>query len=532
MIKIKPLVKYEIINIRRSNIVWIIGILYAFGLQQSISSMFKYGGHFLSLVDFVGSSWLPLNFIMIPIMLVAMDIGAGENDIFRTMNISSRKLFLSKLITMIIIDAVILIVNIIVAAVIGILCKVSIGYFIYEVFGYIANTVILLLVSTIIGLFVGQVLCKYIGEVVGFILVIIIFLILCNFYKVFNIIVPLFNIRTFSGSFDVISYDKSYLYHNVFWILATLVFLSACLLSEHKREEKSIFKKVYISAIAASLMLCIYLGVNLYSMKPTFYDARRSFEADNLSAANDSEPKTFFSKNNDSYYIDKYNMDLILSDKLENKCEMEVVLSKDNINSVEVGLYRNLNIFSVSVDGTKADFKRNDNSFQIDFPKTYKAGDKISIKVNYEGIIKTVSEQGKQMFFVRNNYLFLGDVFEWYPKLNDSTIKEYNVSINYKGKNKLYSNLDTKSSSGKYEFQGKDREIVLVSGNITERKYKNYLFIGNEEYINNDENCNSVIEVKNKLNSSKVDKILFVPAIPGETRMDKPYEKAYIKADY
>lgn len=532
MSKIKPLVKYEIINIRRSNIVWIIGILYAVGLEQSISSMFTYGKHFLSLVDFVGASWLPLNFIMIPIMLVAMDIGAGENDIFRTMNISSRKLFMSKLITMLVIDAAILLVNIIVAAVIGILCKVSIGYFLYEVFGYIVNTAMLLLVTSMIGLFVGQVLCKYIGEVVGFILVIIIFLVLCNFYKVFNIIVPLFNIRTFSGSFDVISYDKSYLYHNGFWILVALIFLATCLLGEHKREEKQLFKKVYISAIAASLMLCIYLGVNIYSMKPTFYDARRSFEVDTMSGINDDKPKTFFSKNNDSYYIDKYNMDLTLNDKLENKCEMEVVLSKDNISSVEVGLYRNLNISSVSVDGAKADFKRNDNSFQISFPKTYKAGDKISIKVNYEGIIKTTWEQGEQMFFARNNYLFLGDVFEWYPKLNDSTIKEYNVSIDYRGKNKLYSNLDTKGSSGKYEFQGKDREIVLVSGNITERKYKDYLLIGNEEYINNEENCKSVIEMKNKFNSGKADKILFVPAIPGGTRMDKPYEKAYVKADY
>jgi len=530
--KIKPLVKYEIINIRRSNIVWIIGILYAVGLEQSISSMFTYGKHFLSLVDFIGASWLPLNFVMIPIMLVAMDIGAGESDIFRTMNISSRKLFLSKLITMLIIDAVILLVNIIVAAVIGILCKVSIGYFIYEVFGYISNTVILLLVSTIIGLFVGQVLCKYIGEVVGFILVIIIFLGLSNFYKVFNIIVPLFNIRTFSGSFDVISYDKSYLYHNVFWILAAFMLLAACLLSEHKREEKQLFKKVYISAIAASLMLCIYLGVNIYSIKPTFYDARRSFEVDMPSGINDDEPRTFFNKNNDSYYIDKYNMNLTINDKLENKCEMEMVLSKDNINSVEIGLYRKLNISSVLVGGDKADFKRNDNSFQINFPKAYKAGDKISIKVNYEGIIKTTGEQGKQMFFVRNNYLFLGDVFEWYPKLNDSTIKEYKVSINYKEKNKLYSNLDTKSSWGKYEFQGKDREIVLVSGNITERKYKDYLFIGNEEYINNDENCNSAIEMNNKFNSGKANKILFVPAIPGGTRMDKPYEKVYVKADY
>lgn len=118
---------------------------------------------------------------------------------------------------------IISIVNILLAIVTGIMCKVTLAYFLYQIFGYVLNIIIFLIVCNALGLFIGQVICKEANEVVDFIVTIISFIALCNFYKLSNIIFPVIGIRTSPTYFDVISYDKSYLFHVLFWIIMSFI---------------------------------------------------------------------------------------------------------------------------------------------------------------------------------------------------------------------------------------------------------------------------------------------------------------------
>ncbi len=45
--------------------------------------------------------------------------------------------------------------------------------------------------------------------------------------------------------------------------------------------------------------------------------------------------------------------------------------------------------------------------------------------------------------------MFLGELLEWYPKLNDLSTKEFSVDINYKSKNEIYSNLNGEGKRGR-----------------------------------------------------------------------------------
>ncbi|MBU3173528.1 hypothetical protein [Clostridium estertheticum] len=109
MRKINALIKYEIINLKRGKLIWVIAALYAFGIQQTISSMNSGDGIFLSVVGVIKVSWLPLNLIMVPILILCMKIGQSHNDIFEIIDISHRKIMLSKLLTLSIIEGFVLI---------------------------------------------------------------------------------------------------------------------------------------------------------------------------------------------------------------------------------------------------------------------------------------------------------------------------------------------------------------------------------------------------------------------------------------
>jgi hypothetical protein len=525
--KINALVKYEFINIRRGFLIWIVAILYAFGVQQDLSSMFTFGHHSLLLVGLIKVSWLPINFIMVPLLLLSLKVGESENEIFKSIDISPKEIILSKLSVMSIIDAIILFVTIILAIIVGIICKVSIGYFLYQSIGYITNTTVVLIVCNLLGLFLGQVVSRKFGDIVGFIAVIALFVLLCNFYKVSNNIFPLFNIRTLAGSFDVISYNKSYVFHIIFWLVLCLVLFIIPYVYKYRKNQSSralIFKS---SAIILALITCIGLAIIINSMNLKSYEigSRREYESGK------NKFNTYFSNTDCGYYVDKYDMALKLDNKLQNDCTMEIRINKNGISSIELGLYEKLNINNIEAEGKKLEFNRTKNSFIVKLPREYNSGDIVNMKVAYEGAINTRWLQGEELFFVRNNVLFLADVFEWYPKLNDSLEKNYKLNITYNGKNKLYSNLEEENKDETYKFAGKDKEIFLISGNLAERKYKGYVFVGNEEYVNSNEQCDRVINDIKRKNLTNVEKAIFSPFIPGGTKMEKYYDKDYLDSN-
>lgn len=531
--KVNALIKYEMINLRRGILIWSIIALYIFGYQQVISSMFSNGNSFLSLQGLTGNSWLPLNFIMIPFLLLNMKIGESENDIFKTLDITPAKIFLSKIITSFIVGLIIFIANFIIMVVISLLCKVSMAYFITLLKGHVVNTVMFLITTSALGLFAGQVISKHLGNVLTFILLLILFVFLCNFYKTSNLIFPLISIKSFASSIDVIIYDKIYLYHNLFWIL--IIFISYIFIYYGiKKQEKTL--RAYILPISLSIIVviaCTYMGIIINTMKPDYYDiaSRADIEYSNYN----SDDATFFCNDNVGFTIVKYNMNINIDNILENTCNMNISVNDDKVSSLELGLYRELNISELLIDGKSVDFSRTNNSFKVILEREYTKGEIINMKVVYNGMINTKWLQGRGLFYARNNGIFLGDVFEWYPKLNDSNEKDYTIKIKYNSNNKIYSNMEESISGNEYIFQGRDREIFLISSPlIKERIYQDYLIIGNEELVNNDKMCNTIIDImgNNTDNRRNITKLVFAPFIPGESKMDKDYIKAYLYAIY
>lgn len=527
--KIKALAKYEIINLRRGKLIWVIGALYIFGIQQVIDSMKLSGNTFLSVVGLIKTSWLPLNFIMIPLLLLIVTIGQSSNEVFGSLDISRKEILMSKIITVGVIDVVLLLCNIVVLTVFCIISRASLGYILYESIGYIINTVVFLIVCSSIGLFIGQVINKYVYDIIGYIVVILAFGFLCNFYKLENAIFPLVDIRTFPGIFDVISYDKSYLYHNVFWLgISLILMLVSYMCICNRKNERGHIRLQIVSVIIVSI-LCVYLGVSINAMRPKMYDITNRQDSEYVETNNNNREVTYFSKNDCGYYIDKYNMNIDINNNIKNSCEMEIKVKDKSISSVEIGLYKSFKISKLEVDGKEIEFERTNNSFIVKLSKEYRSGETLNMKISYEGEVNTHWLNGENLFFARNNSLFLADVLEWYPKLNDDEEKDYKINIKYASKNKIYTNLDQESNQNGVAFMGRDRDIFLISGNIADRKYKDYLVIGNEEYIKSDKECDELIDYLNRT-KNPTKKIVLSPFIPGLTKMNKPYEGAFIWA--
>ncbi|MDP4089257.1 MAG: hypothetical protein Q8930_08335, partial [Bacillota bacterium] len=368
MRKVNALVRHEIINLRRGKLIWIAAILYVVGVQQVISSMYTFGSTFMSLVGLIKTSWLPLNFIMIPLLLLSMNIGYSRNEVFETLDISPGEVLLSKVLTVAIVDGVILAVNILLAAVISVICKVSIGYFLYELIGYFVNTVIFLAATGSIGLFIGQVLCRYVGLVVSFITAIILFILLSNFYKTFNNIVPLIDIRTSTSSFEVISYDKGYVLQNILWLMISLILLFVMYVHLNRIKGKVKAASLQIGALIVTVAVCVALVIGIESAQPTIFNIgkRTYLEKEQKNVFDNVE--TFFSKEDCGYYVEKYNMNLSINNGISNNCEMNIRVNGDKVNTIELGLYKKLNISKVELDGEASKYDRTSNSFIVNLP--------------------------------------------------------------------------------------------------------------------------------------------------------------------
>lgn len=519
MRKVNALIRYEIINLRRNVLPWIIIILYSFGVQQVISNEKQ----FLSLVNFIECSWLPLNFIMIPLLFLGLNIGKSNNDIFNTIDISPKEKVLSNVLTMAVIDAFIFVITMIPVIMLGIMCKVSFGYFFYQILGYAVNTVIFLIGVSAIGLFIGHVIAINIADVVAFLTAIIAFIVLCNFYKPSIFIIPIIFIRQITNNFDVISYDKIYLFHNILWLLISFILLRITFFKEYNTVKKSKAIVQRVTFILACIV-CAYLIVNIRLLTPEFYNSGKNMYQP-IESEGIEKWDSFRSKKEELYCVYKYNMNIEIDDKLKNNCDMEIKILQDNVDSMEFGLYGKLNVSRLELDSKKLNFKRTKNSIKFDLPRQYNNGEILHIRINYDGNINTVWIQKNPLYFVRNNALCLAGVFEWYPKQNDGRLKNYSIDIKYNSKNKLYSNLDGDNKIGHANLQGDDKEIVLVSGNIIERKYKDHLFIGNEEYVNNDKECDSLLKIIPQITATKTRKVI---QIPESYYNEKGYEKAFL----
>lgn len=522
MEKAKVLAKYELLNLVRSKLFWIMAVLYFLGFFQFKNIMFEDGVWKGGLIFYLKFSWLPLNFMMFPLLLIGYRIGKSKSEIIEVLDISAKERILGKCIPMIIISLVIFLVSLIVAGIVAIVSKVSLEYFLYLFGIYIISVAIFLMVVCAIGMSFGILLEGEGLDVLGFIGLIFIFAVLTSFGKGGSGLLPLFLIPSIGSTFKIREYDMKFWVEVLFW-LSNFSLLAFFIIKKVGNIKVKKFNSIVITACLVLLSVC--LGKESLSLEYPYYAINR--KKDPVEGFENIYETTYYADTNIGYYVSKYNMNIIFDNYINNKCTMDITITNDNINNIDLGLFYKFDVTDVKVNGKHSKYERIDNKVIVDLEEAVNKGEKLNIEMFYEGNPDVKWLDDIDMFFVNKNSVFLGDVYEWYPKLNDDVEKEYEINVSYKGKNKLYSNLDMESE-GKYV--GSSQEIYFLSGNISEKEYKGYTFIGNEENFSTIDDCeNGIKELNFKVNppeelkkymkplkdGSKVNKIIYVPFMPG-----------------
>lgn len=515
MKKSTSLAKYEFINLLRSKLFWIMAGIYIIGIEESIRLMHTESGLNIGLIYYFKSSWLPLNLMMFPLLLIGYKLGKDKNEIFDILNISKSQRIKGKVIPLVIISLFILLSSTIIAIIIGIISRVSFGYFMYFFGIYIINCIIFLATVCSLGLFIGTIIESKIGDLKSFILLLLVFLILTSFRSISANILPLFGAPTISSTFRWQEFDMKYFVYIIFWI-GLFILINTCILLYYKFS-----KKIILITILGVAFICIsvniqddYNGSYYEYISKSKYDLAKSHGFSGM----DMDKFTYYSSEDLGYEVTKYDMNIIFNEHIKNTCKMNIDIFNDDVDELEFGLFNKLEVKEILIDNEKVDFDRKGNSVKIKLSSKLQMKN-IEVQIIYEGNVDAVGEEKTDLFYVNNNSIFLSDVFEWYPKLNDNKEKDYILNIKYSGSNKLYTNL-IQDSNGTY--MGSDKEIFIVSGKITERQYKDYTLIGNEEYFKSDEQCEKILEFSKELDldsfSDKKD-IIMAPNIPGIERI-------------
>lgn len=493
--KIIELIRYELIEIYRRRILLITGVLFLFGLQQVLWAG-KAGGNFnLGLVTFLKSYWLPINLIYIPLLIIFLDIGSSDTELFKVMNISPIERLLSKVGTSLILILPIIFLSFIIFLTIGIICKVPFGYFLDQIVPSLINCTLVLISIMALGLFIGRV-CKI--NFIRYILIILVFFLINNFYKNPNILAPFYYIDMISSTFEMLPIDMIYGSHIIILILFILLMLTLLYIVE-KGGLKGLINKKALLITTSIIGIIIFIIVNGSKYSPSEY----IINADEVNLQYDDKEK-----NNDGFKILSYDMNIDIKNNFENNCFMKIELDDKNISKIPLKLYEKLEVKDIIINNEKAQFNREKDELIL----LNNSGEKVlNINIKYEGIINTVDGQGSKKYFSKSEGAYLADYFEWYPKSNFKGYeKEYKLKVNSNSSKKIYSNLSLDENK---EFKGKDKEIFLVMGNIEERTYNDYTFIGNIELIDSIEKVNSLFDVisNDKGNLEEKNKVILTP---------------------
>lgn len=485
--------KYEAINLLRGKIFYITLILAAFGFQQIFSAFGAKGG----VISFAKLCWLPLNFILIPVMIISQNIGKSNNEIFKVMDIDAKHKLTGEFLAIFILDFVVIMSYLIVFQVMYFISGVSLNYYLYILGGSLELILITLISSTLIGFLIGQVTE---GGIFGYILIGIAFIIMCSFYKTDTSILTLYNLPVFSSSLAIFKNNTFYFYHKLFWVILDTLLVFLIIVTEYRNIHVRINNRIYFIAIPF-VAACVFLIIGSLLYKPTYYEAfsrdvasvEDKVRDNTLANQEDRKFHVFYSKDDCGYFVSRYNMDVNLKEKYSNSCSMILNITKDNIKNITFGLYGKLKVTDVKMDGKECKYSRDSNSITLKSDNAFNSGEKINILISCEGYIYTKWLQGKETYFVDDSEAYLGSVFEWYPKLNDNKEKQYTIKLNHKSK--LYSNLFIKPGKDCDYLTGEDKDVLILSGStIGQRKYKDYTLIGNEEYFITDKQCQNAIK--------------------------------------
>lgn len=147
MKKVRALYRYEMINLVKSKIFWGYTGLFLFGLQQMYSALIGEGRFMGGVSSIVNFSWLPINLIMLPLMIILYYVGKSRNEIIDTLDLSIRERLYSKLLVTVTLNLISLIL-VIFLLIYGGLSSLSPSYKNSLLIGFIVSYVITIVESS------------------------------------------------------------------------------------------------------------------------------------------------------------------------------------------------------------------------------------------------------------------------------------------------------------------------------------------------------------------------------------------------
>lgn len=515
MRKTKALIRYNFLNLHRIFIIIIMMILFLFGIQQQLWSSRISGAFHLNLITFLKTSWLPINLIYIPILIINEIISSSDQEIFHVLNISKKERFLGKFFTSAVINLAIIIINVLILVVVAIIAKAPLKYSLYLISIFLLNIFTGLFCCSAIGLLIGETISKFRYRVLSYVLIILFFLGTNNFFKEPNILTPIMKFDPLSSTFELFSLDKLTLYHFILWNLIGL--LAMYLIYNIKDLQFLKFRnKIMLCFLVVAIFSCLFVGSK--------YNPDRYFILkDNINENYEKE-----SKLSEGFTIESYNMKLKLKDRISNDCNMEIIINNKNLNKLTLSLYHTLKVSSINVNEKEVEFSSKDDTLTILLGEQYKEGEKIKVSIKYSGIINTVDKQGSKRFFVNNHSLFLADYFPWYPKSEwMGNTKKYEVKIE-DNNGKVYSSLNEKDNG---TFEGEGKEMFLVKNILlSNRLYKGIELVGKAEEIKTDVQCEKIMNAVNRMGDGVNDykRLILTPQRDKEYLLYNLYEDQVI----
>lgn len=159
------------------------------------------------------------------------------------------------------------------------------------------------------------------------------------------------------------------------------------------------------------------------------------------------------------FEIEKYDMDIVLANKLANKAEMKISFLKES-EEITLILDDLFSISQVEVDGNPVSFSHAKNEIKVQ--SVHSPGETITLTIEYEDSVDVANKRGFQTYYVTPTASNLpGHVFAWYPDPRIQGLIDFNISVT--ASSKVYSNLPTDSSDAN-QFGGFAKNVSLFTG--------------------------------------------------------------------
>lgn len=304
---------------------------------------------------------------------------------------------------------------------------------------------------------------------------IIIFIIVAPFVLIFDNDIVISYIRIIDDKVGVVKNPVADILLNTNYFLDKLfiiILVLAMLLSIYEICNKKRFKSI-IAIIITLLMIesvIVWKGFN----------SRTIINNDRTEIA---------SKNISEYIIDKYTMNINISNKINNSCIIDISEYSSNGN-IELGLDKIFKIKYIKVNEMKAKYSRENNILKINITDlNIDKSNNLKLEIVYSGNIYGISDIGVDTIYVgRKATSLLDEAIFWYPKpLNNNEI-QYKLNINSKAT--IYSNLSSSNEANDgytQKLEGKSNSVNLLSGNYKYFKINDVELIlplaYNEEFV-------------------------------------------------